>query len=286
MWRLGRQFLREKYIVGCWAWELPRMPSDWRHGVPFVHEILVPSTFTGEAVSTIADGKRVRVVPLPVAVRDVRQHDGRSGDRPFTVLTAFNAASSIVRKNPAASVTAFRRAFGDDANARLIVKASNFSAGATGRDELIAAIGDANNISIVDKIMEADELDQLFAASDAIISLHRSEGFGLIVAEAMLRSIPAVGTDWSSTTDFLSTETGIPVGYKLIPSHDPQGTYDHPDMTWADADVDDAAAALRRLRDHPALAARLGKAGREFAEQHWTSAEFAKSVLAYLDAKG
>lgn len=284
MWHLGRSFLREKYIIGCWFWELPGVPPEWRHGVPFVHEIWAPSAFTATAVSTVAGSKPVRVVPLPVAVRGAPNRSPRSA-RPFTVLTIFNAASSTARKNPEASVAAFRMAFGDDPDARLIVKASNLDAAPMGREKLMTAIGDMRNISLLEQTMNATEMEKLFAESDVLISLHRSEGFGLTVAEAMLRGLPAIATNWSSNVDFLSDETGIPVRYELVQSHDPQGTYNFPAMKWANPDIGDAALALRRLRDDPALAARLGAAGQEFARRNWTGAQYANAIVERVGCK-
>jgi glycosyltransferase involved in cell wall biosynthesis len=88
--------------------------------------------------------------------------------------------------------------------------------------------------------------------------LHRSEGFGLTVAEAMLAGLPAIATDWSGNTDFLDANTGCLVGWRPVPAVDPQATYDFRHMTWAEPSVEDAAAALVHLRADPAAAHRLG----------------------------
>ncbi|MEI9902232.1 MAG: glycosyltransferase family 4 protein [Hyphomicrobium sp.] len=286
LWRLGARLLRDKYVIGYWAWELPQVPDDWRHGIQFVHEIWVPSAFTAAAVRPIAGQRPVRIVPHPVAVRGGPAPVRADGGAPFTVLTIFNAASSIARKNPAAVVAAFQKAFGDDATARLIIKASNLDVAPSGREQLLAAIGSAANITLIEHTMSAAAMDQLFAESDVVISLHRSEGFGLTIAEAMLRGIPAIATNWSGNVDFLTADTGRPVDFKMVPSDDPQGTYHYPEMQWADADVEDAARALRQLRDDPALAARLGEAGRAFARQHWTGEHYARIVLGHLGLEG
>lgn len=282
MWRLGRRLVWDKYVVGYWAWELPQVPADWRHGIPFVHEIWVPSRFTADAVRPIADGRPVRVVPHPVALRAaVSPHASRS-DRPFTVLTLFNAASSVARKNPLAAITAFRRAFGDDATTRLIVKTSNAAAlpGAVG--SITDALGSSHYITLIYRVMSAHEIDGLYQESDVVMSLHRSEGFGLTIAEGMLRGLPVIATDWSGNTDFLTPETGLPVPFRLIPAEDPQDTYHFPDMSWADADVDAAAEALRRLRADPARAAQLGQSAAAYARQAWSAESYASLVRSHL----
>ncbi|MEW6640320.1 MAG: glycosyltransferase family 4 protein [Pseudomonadota bacterium] len=285
--RLGRRRIRDKYIIGYWAWELPNVPSDWRHGIPFVHEIWVPSAFTADAVRPMAGGRPVRVIPHPVAVQ------GASAalrlprpDRPFTVLLVFNMASSFARKNPLASIRAFRRAFGDDPSCRLIVKTVNGREFPDGIRSITDAIGAARNIAVVDRAMTADEIAALYDDSDAVISLHRSEGFGLTLAEAMLRRVPVVATDWSGNVDFLNVGNALPIPCRLVPAEDPQGTYHHPDMMWAEADVDAAADALRRLRRDPELARRLGEAGARDAARSWSAYGYADAVRRHLGLQG
>jgi len=281
--RLGRKAVRDKYIIGYWAWELPDVPSDWRHGIPFVHEIWVPSAFTADAVRRMAGGRPVRVVPHPVALRGAPAAPrGVRPDRPFTVLLVFNMASSFARKNPLASIIAFQRAFGQDTSCRLIIKTLNGREFPDGIRSIKAAIAMAPNIVLVDRAMTADEIAALYDESDVVMSLHRSEGFGLTLAEAMVRSLPVVATNWSGNVDFLNAGNGLPIPYRLVPAEDPQGTYHHPDMMWADADVDAAAEALRRLHGDPALAKRLGEAGARDAAHAWSAHGYVDNVRRHL----
>ena len=281
--QLGRRVVRGKYVIGYWAWELPRVPADWRHGIRFVHEIWVPSTFTAEAVRPVAAGRPVRVVPHPVTLRGAAGLPrGPRPERPFSVLVMFDMASSFARKNPLASVAAFRRAFGDDPSTRLIVKTTNGQVFPSGMSALGEAIGTAKNIVVIDKPMSTGEIEALYRESDVLMSLHRSEGFGLTLAEAMLRGLPVVATAWSGSADFLSGENGLPIPYRLVPAEDPQGTYHHPDMMWADVDVDAAAEALRRLRREPALSRVLGEAGAAYAARVWNARGYAESVRQHL----
>ena len=283
MLHLGGPVTRGKYIVGCWAWELPVVPPDWRHGASFVHEIWVPSRFVAEAVAGIAGGRPVRVVPYPVALPSGQGRCATyAAHRPFTVLTIFNASSSFSRKNPCAAIQAFRRAFASDTASRLIVKTSNLSAFPKGIDLLKDAISGAANIVLMGDTMSAAEMDALYQESDVVMSLHRSEGFGLVLAEAMVRGLPVVATDWSGNVDFLTADTGYPVPYRLIPAEDPQGTYHHPNMLWAEADVAAAAAALRRLRDDRALGTTLGQSAARFASRAWSAEAYVGAVRQHL----
>jgi glycosyltransferase involved in cell wall biosynthesis len=282
IWRIGRHLMRNKYVVGYWAWELPGVPGEWCHGVPFVHEIWVPSEFTAEAVRPISAGRPVRVVPYPVARKSLPTFPAQPRDRPFTVLTIFNAASSVARKNPVAAAAAFRRAFGDDVTTRLIIKTANASSFPAGLVSLKDAADASNNIVLIGETMGASEIDRLYGESDVVMSLHRSEGFGLTLAEAMLHGLPVVATNWSGNVDFLNDENGIPVPYRLVPAEDPQGTYHHPSMMWADPDVDAAAEALLRLRRDAELARRLGEAGSAYAARVWSAQAYVETVRLHL----
>ncbi|MBS0241291.1 MAG: glycosyltransferase family 4 protein [Proteobacteria bacterium] len=279
MSRVGRRIVRNKFIVGYWHWELPEAPPAWQPGARLVHQIWTPSHFTAGACAKLSGAIPIHILPHPIAERLPDQASVRARDvaRPFQVLTIFNAASSIARKNPVAAIAAFRRAFGADASSRLIIKSSNLDTAA--RDELASAIAGQPNITLLEGIFSDSEMDRLYAEADAVLSLHRSEGFGLLVAEAMLRGIPAIATDWSATSEFLDAATGFPVPFALVPAIDPQGIYAHPDLSWADADIEAAAAALMRLKADPALAQRIGEAARSHALSLWSADRYAAAAL-------
>lgn len=281
--RLGRDFISNKRIVAHWVWELPRMPDDWRLGVPYIHEIWAPSRFAANAIKTIAQDRPVHVLHHPIdPPHGWPRQDASGSDRPFTVLVILNIASSFERKNPCVAIRAFRQAFGDDPNARLIVKYSNsfsYPAAVTLMNE---AAGRAANITFVSATLDEAGVDALYAQADVLMSLHRAEGFGLVVAEGMLRGMPVVATDWSGNADFLTSESGIPVSYTLIPAHDPQDTYDYPEMCWADANIDDAVEALKMLRANPALRVRLGRVARSRATELFSPQTYGERVKELL----
>ncbi len=257
--RVGAATFREKHIIGVWHWELPRLPADWRVGCGLVHEVWAPSYFVAEAVRQDFRGP-VRVIPHAVTLPGgIDPAPWRSmADNGFLAVTQFNMASGFERKNPLAAIAAFRRAFADDSGACLIIKMMNRQAWPEGERRLRAAIGGAANIKIVTRLMTRGEVFSMLAAADAVLSLHRAEGFGLLAAEAMLLGKPVVATDWSATTDFLTAENSCLVPCRLIPAGDPQGNYHYPDQLWAEPDIDAAARWLRLLRSDPELRQRLG----------------------------
>ena len=271
---IGRRRLAGKRIVGYWAWELPEVPPEWRLGVRLVHEIWVPSAFTAAAVAPIAGDRAVHIVPHPVAVEPAPPRPARDPAAPFTVLCMFDASSSIARKNPHGAIEAFRRAFGDDPGARLLVKTRRLDSVPEEHARLVA-LADAPNISLIDATLDAPALDALYGGADVMLSLHRAEGFGLSIAEAMRRGLPVIATDWSGSTDFVSAEVGVPIPFALVPAEDAQRTYHYPSLRWAEPDLDAAAAALRRLRADPGLRARLGAAGAAHATARWGAPAYA-----------
>jgi len=275
--------VREKFIVGSWAWELPQVPDEWRYGIPFVHEIWVPSSFVASAISPITGKRPVRVMFHPVALsHSDSATNGSSKQSVFTVLTIFNAASSVVRKNPVATIKAFRAAFGHDPDTRLIIKVANLSSFKDMSRMIDEATNGCSNIAILSKTVNDMELQRLYLDADVFISLHRAEGFGLTIAEAMLHGLPVIATDWSGNVDFLNDDTGLPVPFRLIPAEDPQGTYDCPDMMWADADIDAAAKALRRLRDNPLLREVIGRQAARHAREVLSGQTYASHARQFL----
>ena len=268
---IGRKIVTGKRVIGLWNWELPEVPAEWRLGVGLVHEIWVSSAFTATAIRSIAGDKPVHVVDYPINLDPPSPRAQRQRGTPFTVLCMFDAASSVTRKNPEGAIEAFRRAFGSDPSARLVLKAQRM-ASAPAQKARLEALAAAPNIEILDATLDDTGLDALYDRADVLLSLHRSEGYGLTLAEAMRRGVPVVATGWSGNADFVSEEVGIPVPWTLVPAEDPQRTYHHPHMRWAEPDLDFAAAALRRLRDEAGLAARLGAAGAAFAASRWNAA--------------
>jgi glycosyltransferase involved in cell wall biosynthesis len=264
--RLPRGALRGRRVVANWYWELPVAPPNWAPGARFVHELWVPSRFTQAALEPLMPG-RVRVVSLPVAVTPphpsaLRRADFGLPDHVFLVLTSFNLASSFARKNPLAAIEAFRAAFGHATDVLLLLKVSHIENFPADMALLRGAIGDAPNIRLETRVLPASDSHALTACADAVLSLHRSEGFGLVPAEAMALGKPVIATDWSGTTDFLDDSCAIPVPYQLVPARDPRGVFEAPGAVWAQADVGAAAEALRRLHADPGLRARLGDSAR------------------------
>lgn len=278
---LGRRRLAGKTIIGYWAWELPDLPPDWVAGLDYLHEVWVPSRFTAAAVQRHTR-LPVRVVPHPVPAvpADAPAADARA----LTVLVAFDMRSGFARKNPLAAIAAFRQAFGDDPEVRLIVKVSQADAHPPGWAALQQAVAGAGNITLHNGVLDAAGMARLLESADIVLSLHRAEGFGLVLAEAMQHGKPVVATGWSGNTDFLSAQNGCPVACRLVPAEDPQGSYHYPGQLWAEPDVADAARQLAALRD-PARRQLLGRKARADARRFFSPEQFRATVAEALDLR-
>ena len=280
--RLPRRLLRGRRVVGCWAWELPSVPPGWRTGVPFVHEVWAPSRFTAAALEPLLPG-RVRVVPYCVAANPPapsaldRGAFGLPSDA-VVVLVSFSLASSFVRKNPLAAIAAHRLAFGARADRVLVMKVGHSEAYPQDMAALRAAADGAANIRFETRTLPPADNHALTACADIVLSLHRSEGFGLVLAEAMLLERATVATGWSGNVDFMDDACAALVPFRLVPAQDPRGVFQAPGAVWADADIAVAAAHLRRLADDPAARMALGRAGRASVLQRCGSAPLAAAL--------
>jgi glycosyltransferase involved in cell wall biosynthesis len=249
-----KQLIGPRY--GYWAWELPRAPARWLKDAALVDEVWAPSRYTAEALAGATSP--VRVVPHPLFLEDYANVALTLRRRPFQGVSVFDFNSSLARKNPLGAIAAWAQAFGDDPDCELTLKTQN---GPLFPDALEALRNAAPaNVRVVDEVWPYAQVQSLIAGADVLVSLHRAEGFGLTPAEAMALGTPVLATAWSGVLDFMDEECALLVASTPTPVVDPQGVYRG--QTWADPDIEAAAAALVRLRSDPALSARLSQAAR------------------------
>ncbi len=282
--RLPRGTLRGRRLIGYWAWELPSLPPEWRAGSPFVHEVWTLSAFTAAALEGLLPG-RVRVVTPPVAAAPPRPAplDRAAFGLPGTaivVLVSFSLASSLERKNPLGAIEAFRSAFGTRSDRLLVLKVGSPHDFPSDFARVRNAIADAPNIRLETREFPVQDSHALTQCADIVLSLHRSEGFGLVPAEAMLLGKPVVATNWSGSTEFMDEENSALVGYRLVPARDPRGVFEAPGAVWAEPDCREAAAWLRLLADDAGARAELGARARASAKRRLGTASLEQALQA------
>lgn len=258
--------------VAYWYWETDTVPAHWADVADAVDEVWAASTFVAEAVRRNACVP-VHLLPpglsLPhFAPRGLAELGlGPPAGQRFTILFAFHISSGMARKNPLGLLAAFRAAFRPDEPVDLVLKVTSF--GPSGRnDAALRELKEASrgaNVHLLDRVLSTEDTLALMAACDAYVSLHRSEGLGLTMAEAMLLGRPVVASRYSGNLDFMTDTNSLLVDGELIPVGPGCPPHD-PDAQWFDPSVEGAARHLRRLYEDRAFAAQLGaRAQREAA---------------------
>ena len=256
------------YNVGIFQWELETVPDDWLPLFDYVDEVWAPSEFTARAMRKVTDKPVITVLygmETPYDDKLTRADFGLA-EEDFLVLMMFDSLSYASRKNPGAAIDAFREAYGENPeHVKLVIKINN------PKDEDIAFVeehigGKAGYLLITER-MDKVRLNSLIRLCDVFISMHRAEGFGLVMAEAMALGTPAVATGWSANTEFMPEDVSCPVKYQLIPV---AGGYQFDDgkIQWADPDVHHAAEYLKRLRDDPEYYREKAEKGKKYIEEN------------------
>ena len=267
--QVGDKFFDRPRNIGSWAWEVDKVPAEWLPMLGVFDEIWVYSDYVADNLAGVAQGPVVRV-PLPIVEPAV---DGRPPDfglpERFTFLFMFDFFSTLKRKNPLGLIEAFKRAFKPGEGPQLVLKSFNGDYKPERLAEVDQAAGDHPDIHVVDRYVSATEKDALVAACDCYVSLHRAEGFGLTLGEAMVLGKPVIATNFSGNTDFMTAENSYLVDWTLTRVGD--GGENYPaDGHWAEPDLEHAAATMRQVWEAPDEAQRRGALAREEIRRGWS----------------
>lgn len=241
--------LFSRYNIGFWHWELPELPADYLAGFSRLNEVWVPSAFVQDAVSKCSP---VPVVRMPHAIRfavtdRARRSYFKLPERKFLFLMMYDFSSYQERKNPQAALEAFERAFTKNSDkAALVIKTNNAQFHAADNAALAELLGGRDDIFWINQTLTRQEVYDLEYVCDGVISLHHSEGYGLVLAEAMFLGKPVIATNWSGNTEFMRPQNSLPVNYTLTPLGRDFGVY-KAGQIWANPDIDHAASLMRRI---------------------------------------
>lgn len=258
----GIDFFNGYYNIGFWNWELLTFPEQWRRSAEYLHEIWVPSTYTQTSLLNSINAK-VRCIPYAISVPK-KIPDGITREffnlpqNKKIFLFAFDFSSIVERKNPKAVIEAFIQAFGDQDDVLLLLKTIHGERYPADLAALYNSTKGNQNIKILDKVLSRSEMYALTKLSDVFVSLHRCEGFGLHIFEAMALEMPVIVTAFSSNMDFTNEDNSFLVDYKLIKIDKDYGPYQAGEL-WAEPEVDHAARLMRLVYEKPELAAKKAR---------------------------
>ncbi|MBT2620640.1 glycosyltransferase [Chryseobacterium sp. ISL-6] len=256
----GADFFRNKYNIGFWAWELSEFPDSYNEYFDLFNEIWTPSSFCQKI---IAEKSPIPVINIPHII-EIKESDidkikkfDFSKDK-FTFLFMFDYNSHLERKNTIAIIDAFEKAFSDNEHVQLVIKTSIPTYFPKDKETLLNRIQQQNNIIIIEEMLRREQLLSLIDQCDCYISLHRSEGFGLTIAEAMALGKPVIATGYSGNLEFMNINNSFSVEYKMVELTENIGQLQK-GFFWADPNILHAAQLMNFVFSHTNEAKKIGK---------------------------
>lgn len=280
---LGKELFEGRYTIGYWYWEMPEFPDFLHFAYEQVDEIWVSTEYNRKAIAKYTD-KPVHVIPPAIEVKidkPLSREELHLPEDHFIFLHMSDVLSIPQRKNPLGVVEAFRLAFADkpEAKVKLVIKLSNLDHQPELSEAIFAAMNEDPRIQLIHEYLDRNTLNNLLDACDCYVSLHRAEGFGLPIAEAMYLGKPVIATNWSGNVDFMNEENSLPVSYELVELAEDYGPYKK-GQHWAEPNIIFAAAQMSKLHQTPDIAEKLGIAARQHLENHYSSHRIASLIKA------
>ena len=278
--RMGIDMMEERYSIGTIWWESNLLPAYLVGQMnSYLDEVWVGSTYIADALAAYTE-KPIRVFPLPVRIPEATDPPDRADaglPEGYLFMFSFDFNSTVERKNPEGVVEAFRRAFPEPTGPQLVLKSINGDRHLPALERLRALTADRDDITLYDGFLPTEHRDAWARAADCYVSLHRSEGFGLTMAEAMAMGKPVIATAYSANLDFMNDDVAF-----LVPATEwrldtQAGPYPAGSL-WADPDLDAAAEFMRRAAADPGAAAAMGARARRHLQETRTPERLAAFI--------
>lgn len=282
---LGHELFDRRHTIGFWYWELPEFPDFLHFAYDEVDEIWVATEYNRRSIAAHTD-KPVHVVPPAIEVsieKPLVREQLHMPEDVFIFLHMSDVLSVPQRKNPLGVVEAFLQAFGDapDAKVKLVVKLSNLDHQPALSRQIFGIMEAEPRIQLIHEYLDRNTLNNLVDACDCYVSLHRAEGFGLPIAEAMYLGKPVIATHWSGNIDMMDESNSLPVAFRLVELQEDVGPY-RKGQVWAEPDIGDAARKMVMIADRDAtLASELGARARSTMRERYSPAV----VAALMEAR-
>ena len=283
--RTDPDFFANRYCIGVWFWEVEHFPAHLHGAFDAVDEVWVATDFIRRTLQKVAP-KPVHHLPLPIVVPAINPQLTRSDlEMPdgFTFLFSFDFMSVYERKNPAGVIKAFTKAFAPGSGASLMIKTINGAKRIWELEKLRYVAADHPDIKIVDGYFSSIEKNTLTAKCDCMVSLHRSEGYGLTMAEAMALGKPVIATAYSGNVDFMTPENSFLCSSEM--RRIGSGAEPYPaDARWAEPNLDEAARLMRQVFNDPNTAAARGARAAEDVRRLHSPATAGQAMRARIEA--
>ena len=257
--QVGREFFQSRYSIGMWFWEVAQFPRVWESAFDHIDELWLPTNHVITAVRPVSSVPITKIT-LPVEMAPLEAVPRAELNLPegFLFLYSFDHHSVFERKNPLGVIEAYKRSFKPEDGAALVVKSINGSGAAEHHASLFAAADDRPDVHIIDGYLSSRRKDLMVASCDCYVSLHRAEGFGLTMAEAMYLGKPVIATGYSGNLDFMTEDNSFLVPYELVeigPGADPYPASGQ----WAEPDIDEAGRLMREVFENSEQAVAKGQ---------------------------
>lgn len=281
--QLKKQLCRSQHNIVYPFWELEKLPLGSQGSYSAFDSFWAPSQFIFDCLASQQE-RPVHLVKQPVDVPDIEPELGLGGGK-LKILTYFDYDSFAARKNPEGAVKAFRCAFpAHQTDVELTVK-SRGQLDAGRRAWLTDQAAQDPRIMVIDATLTNDQMKDLMLDNDVFLSLHRSEGFGLGCAEALISGRAVVSTDYGGTRDFINNETGYPVEWEWLDLHD--GDYiGWEGARWADPSIEHASEILRQIYNDPESAQRRTRQGFQLLRDQHSFEVIGKRISEVLKSEG
>lgn len=282
---LGRAAYQDRYNIGFWFWETARFPQQWQQSFEPYNEIWVGSSFVQASIAAESPIPVVKI-PLPTEVElpeaSQRSDFGLPPNR-FCFVFVFDALSVIERKNPWGLIAAYEAAFSvaeRQNDVLLVIKTTNLNHFPDQARRLRAEVARVGGV-LLESYFDRLQTNALMNACDAYVSLHRSEGYGLTMAEAMVLGKPVIATAYSGNMDFMTPDNSYLVPYTALTLEQDHLPYRAGD-TWAEPDLAAAADLMRYVFEQRAEALARGEIAAAYMRRERSLAACGAAIAARL----
>jgi len=265
---LGFKVLKN-YNIGYWFWELEDIPRKWELSSSVIDEVWVCTEYNYKIFSKISNN--VKKIPFHISIDRKKLHS--LDESPFNqkdkfiYFFNFDFMSHIERKNPIGLINAFLLAYKHDNSAHLYLKSINGDKKLSEKKKIINLIKDHKNITLDDTYCSYNKVMSMINQSDCYVSLHRAEGLGFGMAEAMFLGKPVIATNYSGNLEFMSKNNSLLVKYKLMKIN--KNEYIHSNnQYWADPDLDHAAFLMKKINNDKTLKVKISLNAKKTLEKN------------------